>query len=83
MTTMQTVNSPFFYLLLSLHTVIATIVYLYFSPEDQDQLGDLLTSLFDDSSQGNTLPEPVVPESWNHHQLTVELSNALKQLMVS
>ena len=56
---------------------------LFFSSNDQDQLGDLLTRLFDDSSQGTPLPEPVTPETLDHHQLTIELSNALKQLMAS
>ena len=56
---------------------------LTFSSDDQDQLGDLLTRLFDDSSQGTPLPEPVTPENLDYHRLTVELSNALKQLMTS
>ena len=49
--------------------------------EDQDQLGDLLTRLFEDSSQASSLPEPDIPDRIDNHQLTIELSNALHQLM--
>ena len=49
--------------------------------EDQDQLGDLLTQLFEDSSQASSLPQPDIPDSIDNQKLAVELSNVLHQLM--
>jgi hypothetical protein len=51
------------------------------STEDRDQLGDLLTRLFEDSGQGSSLPQPDIPDTIDHSTLTLELSNALHQLM--
>ena len=62
-------------------------LFLLLSTEDQDQLGDLLTRLFEDSSSqgGSSLPQPDIPDhdpiDLDNETLTLELSNALLQLM--
>ena len=58
-------------------------LFLLLFTEDQDQLGDLLTRLFEDSSSqgGSSLPQPDIPDPIDNETLTLELSNTLLQLM--
>ena len=50
--------------------------------DDRDQLGDLLTRLFEEPSHSSSVPdEPTTPETFDQQQLTVNFSNALRQLM--
>ena len=48
---------------------------------DQDQLGDLLTRMFEETGKPANFAEPALPATVEHHQLMVELSNAVNYLM--